>query len=233
MSIFKRIFKIGQAEAHDLVNKLEDPIKMSEQGIRDLKKDLASAMQAFAEVKAQGIRLERDKNTYGAQAQDWERKAILLLDRAQKGTMTVEEAERLAKDALLQKEDCFKKATEAATNLEKQNEMIGKLSVQIDKMKRAVSQQENELITLKARAKTAQSMKKVNQQLSTINADSTMQMLERMKQKVDEDESLAQAYADMEGLNENLSSKIDKALESSDSSADLLLEDLKSKMLNK
>ena len=38
--IFQRLFKTGQAEAHSLVDKLEDPIKISEQAIRDLKKDL-------------------------------------------------------------------------------------------------------------------------------------------------------------------------------------------------
>ena len=40
MSIFKRIFKIGQAETHSIIDRLEDPIKLTEQGIRDLKKDL-------------------------------------------------------------------------------------------------------------------------------------------------------------------------------------------------
>ena len=38
--IFQRLFKTGQAEAHAIVDKLEDPIKLSEQAIRDLKKDL-------------------------------------------------------------------------------------------------------------------------------------------------------------------------------------------------
>ena len=34
MNIFKRIFRIGQAEIHAVVDKMEDPIKMTEQGIR-------------------------------------------------------------------------------------------------------------------------------------------------------------------------------------------------------
>ena len=36
MNIFKRLFRIGAAETNSLVDKLEDPIKMTEQGIRDL-----------------------------------------------------------------------------------------------------------------------------------------------------------------------------------------------------
>ncbi|MBK7867302.1 MAG: PspA/IM30 family protein [Ignavibacteriales bacterium] len=109
MSFFKRLFKIGQAEAHNVIDKLEDPIKLSEQAIRDLKQDLSMAMQAFAEVKALAIKMERDKNLYGERSLEWERKAVLLLQRAENGQMAPQEAERLAKEALLQKEDATKK----------------------------------------------------------------------------------------------------------------------------
>ena len=37
--LFTRILRLGKAEAHSAVDKFEDPIKMTEQGIRDLKKD--------------------------------------------------------------------------------------------------------------------------------------------------------------------------------------------------
>ena len=55
MNVFKRIFKIGQAEAHSLVDKIEDPIKLTEQGIRDMKKDLDKSLEALAQVKALAI----------------------------------------------------------------------------------------------------------------------------------------------------------------------------------
>ena len=57
--IFQRLFKTGEAEAHALVDKLEDPIKMSEQAIRDLKKDLTESLKSLAEVKALAIRMDR------------------------------------------------------------------------------------------------------------------------------------------------------------------------------
>ena len=34
--LFSRILRLGKAEAHSAVDKLEDPIKMTEQGIRCL-----------------------------------------------------------------------------------------------------------------------------------------------------------------------------------------------------
>ena len=64
MNLFKRLFRIGSAEANSLVDKLEDPIKMTEQGIRELKTNLGSALQALAEVKALAIRAKNDGNKY-------------------------------------------------------------------------------------------------------------------------------------------------------------------------
>ena len=60
MSIFRRIFKVTQSETHAIIDKFEDPIKMTEQGIRDLKKDLQQAMISLAEVKGMAIRTRRD-----------------------------------------------------------------------------------------------------------------------------------------------------------------------------
>jgi hypothetical protein len=60
MGIFSRLFKVGQAEAHAIVDKLEDPIKITEQGIRDLKMDLQNAMTGLAEVKGVSIRLTKE-----------------------------------------------------------------------------------------------------------------------------------------------------------------------------
>ena len=79
VSIFQRIFKVTQSEVHAGMDKFEDPIKMTEQGIRDLKKDLNSAMTALAEVKGQGIRLRKQASENKKAAGDYERKAMLVL----------------------------------------------------------------------------------------------------------------------------------------------------------
>ena len=77
MNVFKRLFKIGEAEAHSAIDKLEDPIKLTEQGIRDLKKDLDSSLKALAEVKALSIRSKNDVQTHKNKASDYESKAML------------------------------------------------------------------------------------------------------------------------------------------------------------
>ena len=59
MSIFQRMFRMGKAELNSALDGFEDPIKMTEQGIKDLKKDLNEAMTSLAVVKGQAIRLKK------------------------------------------------------------------------------------------------------------------------------------------------------------------------------
>ena len=229
MGIFSRLFKVGQAETHNLIDKLEDPIKMTEQGIRDLKKNLTQSMESVAQVKALAINMERDCTRNTREAEEWEKKAMLLLTKIQNGSLAADEGERLAKEALIKKEDAMKRAAEAKTNAAKQNEMVGKLTTQIETLKRKIADTETELKTLRARAKTAEATKKINKQLSNIDSSSTMNMLERMKEKVDADEALAEAYGDVSNIGGNLEADIDKVL-GSETQGDDLLAQLKEKM---
>ncbi|MBW1975587.1 MAG: PspA/IM30 family protein [Deltaproteobacteria bacterium] len=229
--ILQRIFKIGQAEAHSVVDKLEDPIKLTEQGIRDLKKDLSVAMQSLAEVKALAIRLKKQMEDARRAAKDYERKAMLILEKAKKGELDPQDAEHLAMEALTRKQESEDRATQLATDYEAQNRMAMELQAKVEQLKKQITTYENELITLKARAKTAQSMRKINQQLAKVDSSSTLAMLERMKQKVAEEESLAEAYGNVAAETASVDQKIDRALATpSSSSAMLELEELKKKV---
>ncbi len=232
MSIFARLFKIGQSEAHAVVDKFEDPIKMTEQGIRDLKKDLQQAMTSLAEVKGIAIRTRKDAENKKRLAADYERKAMLLLKKAQSGGLDPAEAERLATEALTKKEEVAQDALRVEQEAQRHEQMANNLQANVNKIKSSISTYENDLTTLRARAKTAASTKKINKQLSKIDSSGTVAMLEKMKAKVEEDESLAIAYGDMASAEKSVDQEINKALESGAKSASVsanLLE-LKKKM---
>jgi phage shock protein A len=231
MGVFNRFFRVAKAEAHSVVDKLEDPIKMTEQGIRDLKRDLQGAMTSLAQVKAASIRLKKDADDQKKLAADYERKAMLLLQKMQHGSLDKAEADRLAAEALSKKEDAMQRATSLTSDHRAQQKMADQLQAKVEKLKQTVSRYENELITLRARARTADSMKKINQQMTKVDSNSTIAMLEKMKDKVMEQESLAEAYGDMADSTAGLDDQIEKALESpaEEKAADSLAE-LKKKM---
>jgi len=231
MSIFNRLFKIGQSEAHAVVDKIEDPIKMTEQGIRDLKKDFQTSMVSLAEVKGISIRVRKDSESKKKLAADYERKAMLLLQKMQGGTLDPQEAERLATEALSTKEQQTNEAVRLAQEAERNEQMANKLEANINKLKSTISTYQNDLVTLKARARTAESTKKINKQLAQVDSSGTIVMLEKMKTKVEEDESLAQAYGEIASADQSIDDEISAALESGQRQAasDSLLE-LKKKM---
>lgn len=212
--LFQRVFKIGQAEAHSIVDKLEDPIKLTEQGIRDLKKDLQASMTSLAQVKATAIRLRKDAEDQKKLAQDYERKAMLLLKKMQSGELDQAEAERLATEALAKKEEAMQRATSLMNDHKQQQQMADQLQAKVQKLKQTITRYENELVTLKARARTAASMRKINQQLSKVDSSGTIAMLEKMKDKVTEEESLAEAYGEIAETATGVDEEIEKALES-------------------
>lgn len=231
MSIFKRIFKVTQSETHAIIDKIEDPIKMTEQGIRDLKQDLQKAMASLAEVKSLAIRTRRDAQNKKKVAADYERKAMMLLEKMQKGDLDAAEAERLATEALNKKEQNAAESVRLTQEAERHEQMANQLQANVDKIKSTITTYENDLVTLNARAKTAAATRKINQQMTKLDSSSTISMLEKMKAKVEEEESLAVAYGELADIDKSVDDEISAALTSgaTSSASDSLLE-LKKKM---
>jgi len=219
MSLFRRMFKVAQAESHAAMEKFEDPIKMTEQGIRDLKKDLQAAMQSLAEVKSMAIRTRRDAEGKKKLAADYERKAMMLLQKMQSGELDPAEAERLAAEALNQKEQQAAEAVRISQEAERHEQMAGQLQASVNKIKSTISTYENDLVTLTARSKTAAATKKINQQMAKVDSSSTIAMLEKMKAKVEEDESLAMAYGEMASADQSVDDEINAVLKGADAKA--------------
>ena len=212
MNIFSRLFRIGQAEAHSAVDKLEDPIKMTEQGIRELKEHLDQSLKAFAEVKALAIRSRNDMESGKKRAKDYEAKAILLLKKAEQGAIVADEADRLATEALSKKEDDVQFAAQKQVEVEKFDKSIAQLDVNIKKLRSQISTYENELRTLQARVKVSQATKNINKQMAQVDPSSTISMLEKMKEKVNQEEALAEAYGDIANESKSLDDEIDSVL---------------------
>lgn len=230
MGIFSRLFSIGKAEAHNALDKLEDPIKLSEQGIRDLKEDLNKSLQGLAEIKALAIRTRNDNGKFRNDVQGYEQKAVLLLQRAQTGQVAVADADRLAGEMLRMKEQAEKDAERTTKELTSHEHSVAKMEQIINTLKSKISTYENELRTLKARAKVSEATKKINKQLAQVDSSSTVAMLERMKEKVAQDEALAESYGSIALESKSVDDEVEKVLGSSIGGQSDALLALKAKM---
>ncbi|MCZ4407610.1 PspA/IM30 family protein [Cryomorphaceae bacterium 1068] len=231
MNLLRRLFSIGKAEANSAVDKLEDPIKMTEQGIRNLKQDLDKALHALAEVKALSIRSRNDVESHKEKAKDYEQKAILILQRAQKGELDVAEADRLASEALVKKEENNKHSERSKREKEKFDQSISDMDGNIKRLKQQISHYENELKTLKARVKVSSATKNINKQMAQLDSSGTVSMLERMKEKVAQEEALAESYGEIAKESRSVDEELDRAVAGAENAkAGEELKDLKKKL---
>ena len=219
MNIFTRLFKIGQAEAHSAVDQLEDPIRLTEQGIRDMKEDLDKSLQALAEVKAMAIRSHSEQEEYLQKARDYEHKAVQLLRKAQAGELGNTEADRLASEALVRKEENEKLSAGSKADVERFESSVRQLEGNIRTIRANIAKWENELKTLKARVKVSSATKSLNKQLAQIDSSSTVSMLERMRDKVAQEEALAESYGQIANESRSIDDEIDKVLNDDPKSA--------------
>ncbi len=230
MNIFKRLFKIGQAEANAAVDNMEDPIRMTEQGIRDLKIDLEKSLESLAQVKALAIRAKNDIEEFTAKADDYQQKAMLVLTKAKNGAIKSEEADELAKEALIRKEEVGLQIKTAKEEEKNYHESVTKLENNVQEVKNTINKWENELKTLKARVKVSKATKNLNKQMAELDASGTVNMLKRMKDKVLQEEALAEAYGDIAKNKKDIDSKLNKAADTTQTTAENNLADLKKQL---
>ncbi len=230
MNIFKRLMRIGQAEIHSIVDNMEDPIRMTEQGIREMREDLDSAIESLARVKAMAIRTKNDKNKKIASAEDYSGKAVLLLTKAQKGELDMAQAEKLAREALAIKERLLVEAKELGEQQTTHETAADEIQKNVEVMKFNINKWENELKTLKSRIRVSKATKQVNKQMAQIDSNSTISMLERMKEKVEEEEALAQAYGDLAKKTASIDDEINKAIGDDAGKVNQELDEIKRKL---
>lgn len=230
MNIFKRLMRIGTAEIHSVVDKMEDPIVMTEQGIREMKEDLDKSIEALAQIKSMAIRAKNEKSKKEESAKEYQNKAVLLLTKAQKGELDMANAEKLAKEALALKETLLTEAESLSVQQATHEKAAAEVQKNIEILKFNISKWENELKTLRSRIKVSKTTKEVNKQMAQIDSNSTISMLERMREKVEDEEALAQAYGDIAKGSSSIDDEINKAIGSDTQNVNDELDEIKRKL---
>ena len=223
MGIFSRLKTLVTSNVNDLISKAEKPEKMLNQLIIDMQEQLLESKKAVALAIADEKKLEREVANQEAQAQDWEKKAMMAV-RAGK--------DDLAKEALLRKQEYDSAAAEYGKQWELQKESVNKLKEALRELQNKIEEAQRKKNLLIARAKRAEAQQKIQNTMSSVSGNrSAFDAFDRMAQKVDHMEAQAEATKELEDYSSNSSlDKRFKELEKSDASADLLLEELKEKM---
>jgi phage shock protein A len=223
MGIFSRIKTLVSSNVNDMINKAEKPEKMLNQLLIDMNEQLIESKRAVAMAIADEKKLEREAQNQRGQAQEWERKAMLAVQAGK---------DDLAKEALLRKQEYDSAAAEYQKQWEAQKAAVDKLKESLRELQNKIEEAQRKKNLLIARAKRAEAQQKIQSTISGVTGNRTaFDAFDRMSQKVDQMEAMAQASVELEDLSADASlEKKFAQLEKSDASADAMLLELKEKM---
>lgn len=227
MNIFKRLLTIGKAEIHSVIESFEDPINLTEEGIREMKEQLAKSIEALAQLKALAIRKKNEAETEEQTAKDYYNKAVVIVQKAEKGEVEAAEADRLAKEVLKKQTASLENAKTLQKEHEKQYDECEKMQGSINHLKSSIAKWENELKTLRARVQVSEATKDINQKMTQMDTGSTVSMLEKLKDRVVQQEALAEAYSDISKSAKSIDEEIDAMVNNNDTKAEEALNRLK------
>ncbi|MDR2731468.1 MAG: PspA/IM30 family protein [Treponema sp.] len=223
MGIFSRLKTLISSNVNDLIGKAEKPEKMLNQLIIEMNEQLIESKKAVAMAIADEKKLEREKDNNFAQSKDWERKAMLAVNAGK---------DDLAKEALLRKQEYDNAAVEYQKQWQSQKTSVDQLKESLRELQNKIEEAQRKKNLLVARAKRAEAQQKIQDTISSVSGNrSAFDAFDRMAAKVDQMEAMADASKELEDLSRNTS--LDKRfaeLEKSDSTADMMLLELKEKM---
>ncbi|MDR2245754.1 MAG: PspA/IM30 family protein [Treponema sp.] len=223
MGIFSRLKTLISSNVNDLINKAEKPEKMLNQLLIDMNEQLIESKKAVALAIADEKKLERELQNQEAQAQEWERKAMLAVQAGK---------DDLAREALLRKQEYSNNAAEYRKQWEAQKSSVEKLKEALRELQNKIEEAQRKKNLLIARAKRAEAQQKIQSTISSVSGNRTaFEAFDRMAQKVDQMEAEAEAAKELEDVSADASlEKRFAELEKSDTAADRMLLELKEKM---
>jgi len=191
MNIFKRAFRIGQANVNATLDKLEDPVKMIDQILRELDEDVSKVTAAVTTQMAVEKRFERELK----EAEE------MVEKRALQARAAVEKGEdELAKQALIEKTRYTEKRDMLQKNYDQAKANADKLRRQLSDMKSKVEEMKTQRSSLIAQAQAAKATQKVNETMAGIgNSDNLNATFTRMQEKINQmhdEANAAQELAD-------------------------------------
>ncbi|MBS1519603.1 MAG: PspA/IM30 family protein [Bacteroidetes bacterium] len=233
MSIFDRLFRIGKAEANAAIDHLEDPAKMADQILRELRSNYQQAIQGEAEIKAIALQHRASEQSAREKAAEWEKKANELLDRIETKQLDEAHGTDLANKAAEAYQSATAEADQFAKMAEKEEGAVNVMDLKIKQIKDQIAETESRAQMISARAKTAEVSEKISKTLSSVDTDGLMATLNRMDQKASAQEYRAAAYAQIDDSTLSTEQEINKVLgQGSTSNALEAIKAKRTKLLN-
>lgn len=189
MGIFDRLSTLMKSNINDLISRAENPEKMLNQLIVDMKGQLVKAKQQVASAIADEKKLEADALQLRKQSEDWERRAMLAVQEGR---------DDLAKLALMRYNEALQGAQQLHETWLSHKAETEKLKLSLRSLNDKIEEAKRKKNILVARAKRAEAQQRIQETLSGMGDKSAFESFERMTEKIEANERKALASAELQ-----------------------------------
>ncbi len=186
MGIFQKLSTLLKSNINDLIARAENPEKMLNQIILDMRDQLAKAKREVAAAIADERKLRAQLDDEVKQTRDWEHRAMLAVK---------ENRDDLAKQALMRQQEHAQRASALDQTWSAQAQETEKLKGSLRQLNDKIEEAKRKRNLLIAKQKRAQAQRRIHETMSGLSDTSAFEAFNRMAEKIEESErrSLAQA----------------------------------------
>jgi phage shock protein A len=189
MGIFDRLSTMIRSNINDLITRAENPEKMLNQLIIDMKSQLAKAKQQVASAIADEKKLQSDAEGMKKQAEDWERRAMLAVQEGR---------DDLAKQALVRYNEHLQGAQQLQETWVKHKAETEQLKLALRQLNDKIEEAKRKKNILIARAKRAEAQQRIQETMSGMSDKSAFESFDRMAEQIEATERKALAAAELQ-----------------------------------
>jgi phage shock protein A len=188
MGIFSKLSTVIKSNINDLISRAENPEKMLNQIILDMRDQLAKAKREVAAAIADERKLKAQLDDEVKQTHDWEQRAMLAVKEGR---------DDLAKQALVRHQEHAERAQAIQQTWQSQAAETEKLKGSLRQLNDKIEEAKRKRNLLIAKQKRAQAQRRIHETMSGLSDSSAFEAFNRMADKIEEEERRNVAEAEV------------------------------------
>jgi phage shock protein A len=189
MGIFDRLSTLIKSNINDLINSAENPEKMLNQIIVDMRQQLAKAKQQVASAIADEKRLRDQADAEYRQSEDWEKRAMLAIQEGR---------DDLAKQALVRQTEHAQHAEQLEATWRTHREETERLKNALRDLNDKIEEAKRKKNLLLARQRRAQAQQRIQETMSSLSEKSAFDAFSRMEERIEQNERMIKASTEID-----------------------------------
>jgi phage shock protein A len=188
MGIWDKLSTLIRSNINDAIAKAENPEKMLNQILLDMRDQLQKAKTEVAVAIADERKLKAQMEEEQKLSNDWEHRAMLAVR---------ENRDDLAKQALMRQQEHAERAITLAETWQKQAAETERLKESLRQLNDKIEEAKRKKNLLVAKQKRAQAHQRIHETMAGLNDKSAFEAFDRMAEKIEESERMVAASVEV------------------------------------